>query len=461
MGNMLAKCLAGVAGLIAAGVPGVASVVTDPPVLQSQVQGVLDGAVSASGPGAVFLVVKGDQTLFEGARGRANLELDVPLTAAHVFRIASVTKIFVAASILKLAETGALSLDDTIAARLPEIRDGRGMTIRQVLQHTAGVSDTAPFRPPASPQAYDRAARLADIGRRPGDFPPGSNWRYSNAGYIVLGGLIERVTGEPWHVTIEKQFLVPLGLQHTRYAEQAPLVPGRASGYTTDRGAGAVRNVAFISPTVPDAAGALVSTAKDLARWMRALARGRAITPGGFQQMITPAAETSGPSRYGLGVYVWQVRGETMIGHTGQIPGFASVAGYLPSHDLTVVALSNDDSFDARIVGRRLAAIALGKPYPAVRPVAPVRDALHALAGRYRIDDATVRTLSVRDGRLYAQRGNGATIPLQMTAEGRFHFDPDELSYFEPVRAASGEVVRLDYYADGEGPAQALPRVLP
>jgi D-alanyl-D-alanine carboxypeptidase len=135
------------------------------------------------------------------------------------------------------------------------------------------------------------------------------------------------------------------------------------------------------------------------------------------------------------------------------------MVGHLPAHDVTIVVLGNDDSFDARVVGRRLAAISIGRPYPDVAPVAVAADVLQALTGQYRIDEATVRTLSMKDGRLYAQRGNGAVLPLQVTAHGNLHFDPDELSYFVPVRDPSGRVVRLDYYQDGEGPAQPLPRV--
>ena len=116
--------------------------------------------------------------------------------------------------------------------------------------------------------------------------------------------------------------------------------------------------------------------------------------------MMTPAAETNGTTRYGLGVYVSTVRGETMIGHTGQIPGFAVVVGYLQAHDVTIVALGNDDSFDARVVGRRLAAIAIGTPYPDVTPVSVSTETLQALTGQYRIDEATVRTLTMKDGPL-------------------------------------------------------------
>jgi D-alanyl-D-alanine carboxypeptidase len=427
-------------------------------VTASRSRGLLERTIREDGPGAVFLVGRGDTIVYTGARGRAHIELGVSLQADHVFRIASITKMFVASSVLKLAESGALSLDEPVARRLPEIGEGDRITVRQVLNHTSGISDKAQeSERPLTSGAYDRFARVAAIGRRPLDFAPGSGWRYSNAGYIVRGALVERITGTPWSVTLEQQFFDRLGLRHTGYADAATLRSGRAAGYTT--AAGRVRNVEFISPTIPDAAGGLVSTAEDLFRWCRALAAGRAISRESVRQMMTPVAEPNGTTRYGLGVYVSTVHGETMIGHTGQIPGFAAVVGYVPARDVTVVALGNDDSFDARVVGRRLAAIAIGTPYPDVTPVAVSTEALQALTGEYRIDELTVRTLTVKNGRLHTQRGHGAVIPLQVTSDGRLHFDPDELSYFVPVREPSGRVDRLDYYHDGEGPAQLLPRV--
>jgi D-alanyl-D-alanine carboxypeptidase len=425
----------------------------------SRVRSLLERTVREDRPGAVFLVARGDTITYTGARGRGHIELGVPLQAGHVFRIASITKMFVAASVLKLADSGAVSLDELVARRLPEIAAGRAMTVRQLLNHTAGVSDKAQESERSlTSRGYDRFARVAAIGQRPLDFSPGSEWRYSNAGYIVLAALVERITGAPWHVTLDQQFFGRLGLQHTGFADAATLWPGRVAGYTT--GDGQVRNVEFISPIIPDGAGGLVSTAGDLFRWCRALADGRVISRESVRQMMTPAAETNGAMRYGLGVYIWTVRGATMVGHTGQIPGFAAMVGYLPAHDVTIVALGNDDAFDARVVGRRLAAIGIGTPYPDVAPVTVAAEALQALTGRYRIDEATVRTLTVKDGRLYAQRGNGSVLPLQVTADGHLHFEPDELSYFVPVRDPSGRVVRLDYYQDGEGPAQPLRRIM-
>lgn len=427
-----------------------------------EAQKVLD-RIPANGPGAAVLVAQGKQVIFRRARGRAEIELDVPLSPDHTFRIASLTKIFTAASILKLAETGKLSLDDSLARYFPDMPDAGRITIRQLLNHTAGISDVASDpRAGSARRESDRPARLADILKRPLNFAPGTRWSYSNAGYILLGAVIESVTGEPWHAVLKKQFFQPLGMSHTRYGDMSVLIPGRAGGYTTDSPNREVRRVEFVSPTVPDSAGALVSTADDLLCWIRALTSGRAIGRESFHQMITPV-QTASPSpaseRYGLGVYLWQVRGETMIGHTGQIPGFASVIGYLPQHDITIIALANDDSFDARLVGRRLAAIAVGKPYQEVVRAKPSDSELRELEGSYRIDEHTVRRLLVKDGTLHTQRGDRNPIPLQVTAGHYLHFDPDELSYFVPVHDAAGRIAGLDYYQDGEGPPQRLPRI--
>lgn len=428
-----------------------------------EVEAVLEQAATPDGPGVAMLVARGDTVLFRGARGRADIELGVPLSPDQVFRIASVTKMFTAATVMKLAGQGKLSLDDPLAKYFPAIPGAAQITLRQLLNHTAGISDKSVMpQPGVFRREVDTATHLAEIGKRQPDFPSGTRWAYSNAGYIVLGAVIEKVTGEAWHVTLQKQLLDPLGLQHTRYGDTAALIAGRVAGYTTDNPGHQVTNAAFISASVPAAAGALVSTLDDLRLWMRALASGRAVGRDGFQGMIAMTPDLPGASpahRYGLGMYLWRVRGSAMIGHTGQIDGFASAVGYLPKEDLTVVVLANDDNFDARTMSRRLAAIALGKPYPNVAAVVPPDETLQALAGKYQYNETTLLTLSVKEHVLYFQRGERPPIRLLVTDDQRLHFIPDELSYFRPVRDASGKIVRLDYFEGGDDPPKAMPRM--
>jgi D-alanyl-D-alanine carboxypeptidase len=429
-----------------------------------QVRAELGKVATTHGPGAVVLIARGDQVVFRGARGLADVELGVPMKPDQVFRIASITKMFTAALVLKLAQQGRVSLDDPVSRYLPELAACGQATIRQLLSHTAGISD----RPTEAQRGHwrprtDTATQIAEIGARPLVFASGTDQKYSNSGFILLGAIVERVTGAPWYESLGSEILGPLRLEHTRYGGTDELVPGRVIGYSTDNPSHAVRTVMMGSLTFPAAAGGLLSTAADLARWMKALAKGEAVGHDGFAAMTTP---TEVPNRtpdhpYGLGTYVWSVRGAKMVGHTGQIDGFASALAYLPSVDVRIVVLANDDHFDARVLARRLAAISLGQPYPAVTPVRLGEPAMQALVGAYRVDATTTERISLVGARLYARRGARDPLPLQPAADGTLHFDPDELSYFRPRTDAGGAVIGLDYFRDGEGEPSSYPRVEP
>jgi len=407
----------------------------------------------------VILIAREERIIYSGARGMASIELGVPVGRSQVFAIASITKMFTAALVVRLAEEGRLSLDDRLARFLPDFPGAGDVTLRQLLNHTAGISDRR-VAPGPWPRDLTTAMLVADIARRPRDFAPGTEQRYSNAGFILLGAVIEQATGKAWHVAMAEYFFTPLGLARTGYAGVRAPVAGRVPGYSSSPSRQDVLT-AFSNPAVPGAAGGLIATADDLAQWMRALASGRAIGSAGYAEMARPPALPGGPSRdpYGLGMYIWRVRGETMVGHTGQIDGFASALAYLPGPNVTIVILANDDNLDARGMARRLAAIALGNPYsePVPQPFAP--EEIASLVGTYRVDPTTTLTLSQREGALYAQRSQRNPVPLQKARNGDLHFMPDELTYFRPVRSADGAVVRLDYFRDGDGPPISYPRI--
>jgi CubicO group peptidase (beta-lactamase class C family) len=194
---------------------------------------------------------------------------------------------------------------------------------------------------------------------------------------------------------------------------------------------------------------------------MRDLSGGKAVTLDDFQRMIKPSAELRGispGSQYGLGMFLWNLRGSLMCGHIGEINGFTSALAYLPKEDVTVVVLANDQSLDARILSRRLATIAIGKPYPDVAAVSLSAEQMQLLTGTYGAADTRVRTILVQNGRLYSKRAEGNVLELQATANGELHFNPDGLSYFLPVRNGSGKVIAMDYFEGGDGPAQRLAR---
>ena len=416
---------------------------------------------ATGGPGAVVLISRGDKVIFRAARGQANVELGVALTSADEFRIASLTKMFTAALVLKLADAGELALDDTLAKYLADFPHADKITIRELLAHTSGISDviTDP-QPGFSRREVDTATLIAQIRKRPLDFAPGSRWSYSNAGYILLGAVIEKVTGLRWYEAVEKQLLEPLHLTDTRYGAAAGLIRRRAAGYSVDAQTHALVNAAYISASIPAAAGGLISDADDLFRWMRALARDDVVSAKTFAQMTATSPRLPGDHEsyaYGMGMYLWHVRGERMVGHTGQIDGFTSALAYLPQIDVTIVVLANSDEFDARTAMRRFAAIALGSPYAAGAGVPVSAHEMEALAGRFGSSESG-ETIFVADGKLFAQRGTHRAVQLQMMAGGELHFLPDELTYFIPVRDVSGRVIALDAFEDGEGPARRLAR---
>jgi CubicO group peptidase (beta-lactamase class C family) len=424
----------------------------------AQAQAALAQAAYPGGSAVAVLVTRGDTTLFRGARGMANVELAVPATPDSLFRIASVTKTFTAALIVQMAERGEVSLDAPARDYLSGLPLDPRITLRHLLSHSAGIadSDVSPL-PPFGPGEIPLQTQLQRIAARPLLFAPGTSQRYSNGGYILLAGVIEQRTGMSWDEAMRTRLFRPLRLDDTDYDRSGPIVRNRVEGYTLVNGA--VQNAGPVNISLPKTAGSLRSRLDDLRHWIRALAGGRVVSPAGFAAMTTPARpDVPVQERYGLGLYIWQVRGETVIGHTGQIEGAASALVYLPAHDIVIAVLANNDEFDAQGLARRLAAIALGHPYPVPRPATVPAAQLAMLAGRYGNDAATIRTLAVADGRLTMARGNRQALPVMIDSEGNIRFIPDELSYFTPVRDTQGRIVRLDYYPKGEGPALPYPR---
>lgn len=418
----------------------------------------LAAAIDPKGSGAVVLIARGDTILYRKARGMADIELGVPLKPDQVFRIASITKSFTAALLVQMAARGEVALDAPAIRYLPDVPLDPRITLRQLLSHTAGVAENdAVPQPPFGNGEVPLAEQVRRIAARSLAFEPGTAQRYSNAGYILLAAVIEKVTGQSWDEAMRSRLFAPLGLADTAYDRADMVVPGRVAGYAMDKGV--LRNAAPFNVSIPKTAGSLRSTAADLLRWMRALSQGKAVGAEGFAEMSRPALAGVGvQDRYGLGLYRWQVRGQDAIGHTGQINGFASALFYLPAEDATVVVLANNDGFDAQTLARRMAAIVIGKPYPLPAAGGGLPRDATALVGTYGSDPATMRMVALSGARITVARPGRQPIPVMLDGQGDIHFVPDELSYFTPVRDGAGNVIRLDYFARGEGPALPLGR---
>ena len=427
-----------------------------------QAQQLLAETITAEGPGIAILVARGDEVIFRDSRGMAQLELDVPMHAENIFRIGSNTKQFAAVSILKLVEAGRLSLADPLSRFLPDYPNGAHITVHELLNHTSGIKDylaiTGYFQS-AIRQDVDTAKLIDVFKNQPVDFAPGTDWKYSNSGYILIGAILEKLTGKPWHEAIGELVLKPLVLTHTRYDSDQVILAGRAAGYSVDD-AGHVRNAPYVSMTQAGAAGGLVSNVDDLFHWMRAVHGGKVLGAESYGRFITPVPTPSGePSDYGYGIETHKLRGLRTLEHAGRDPGFMSYILYIPDASISVVALANTDSppYDISVLTYKLAATALGNPYPTRHPIALTAAQMRGIAGVYKQGKGR-RTIAVSEGALYTKRDGGAAHVLRASSSSELYFD-EVLDYFTVIRDRSGRVVALEHFADGEAPGSRLPRL--
>lgn len=413
-------------------------------------------------PGMALLLARGDEVLFRSACGRASLELQVPLAPTQVFRIGSVTKQFAAVAVLRLVEEGKLSLDDPLSQFVPGYPNGEAVTVRMLLDHTSGIKSytdlpgvmDGPIR-----EDLTTAKLIERFKDQPAEFAPGEGWQYNNSGYVLVGAVIEKVTGKPWHQYLQEAFFTPLKLSHTGYGDAAEgLIPGHVSGYTlkVERWAQA----AFLSMTQPHAGGALVSNVDDLLAWNRALHGGKLIGAALYEQMVTPAKGAEAP--YGFGIEIGTLRGERVLQHGGGIPGFSAFLMYLPDSEISAAVLYNADSGRPGMLGtgriaNQLAAYALGKPYPEKTPVAMAVEVLEAYQGVYRIDADNARVLRVVDGKLTSQRSGGMAHTLIPIGVDTFVFD-EGFSRIVFERDADGHVDAMRFYPEDEGEGERVAR---
>jgi D-alanyl-D-alanine carboxypeptidase len=432
------------------------SALADPsgsPDLSRQAEKMIQDGVDNHGPGVAVLVARDDIILYRSARGMASLELGVSLKPEQVFRIGSITKTFTAATILKLSSEHKLSLNDPLSKFLPNFPNGSHITLSELLSHTSGVSDGW-TTDAAKPIDTDETVKL--IASVPPDFPPGSAWSYSNSGYMLLGAVMEKVTGKPWYEVIREQLIEPLGLKRTGFYPDEVVVTGRATGYSKDE-QGKTILAPFVSISGPGAAGALTSNAGDLFRWMRALTTDRALPSGLYQVMSSPATKLDGKRLdYGFGLMLGTVRGEPVVEHNGGIEGFSSHLLYFPNQHVTVVVLANTDagSPNPRSLAHRLGAMAIGKPYGDLQAIPASVIQEKELSGTYRSDAGVTHLLSVSDGSLTIRRDGGPERVLAFAVGGTLFYPTDPTDYIKVIRDKQRRVFALDFYVDGMPPAR-------
>lgn len=439
-----------VAGVIWQGFPA------DPTVAAAQatspaqaIDALMTTAYPADQPGAAIIVVKDGSVLFRKAYGMANLELGVALQPEHVFALASLSKPFTAAAVLKLAEEGKLSLSDDITRFLPTYpTHGNKITIEHLLTHTSGLSalsETSDYRAAAA-QESPLVDVLDDwIKDLPPDFAPGERWAYSNWGYNLLGAIIERAAGTTYATYLDDRLFKPAGMTHTAYNDRRRIIPMRATGY--EQQGDQIVNLAPIRYRVflPGGAATLVSTVDDLARWNDALDTGRVLSPESTERMFTSFKLKDGSeTHYGYGWDLGSYEGHRVQEHAGGTFGFLSYMVRMPQDHVFVAALTNR-SFAAppiQATTHRIAAIAMGSPVSEPPAVTLSAAELDRVVGTYRGPDVGTFTVT-RDGtNAFVTTSAFGKLPLIPTSPLAFRTDTVLWTWTFELDAAGAKAAR-------------------
>lgn len=312
--------------------------------LDAAITGAMD---SARIPGAIVGVWSPDGDYVK-AFGIADTATGTPMKTDFYHRIGSVTKTFTATAVLQLAGDGRIGLDDPIDRYVEGVPGGESITVRQLAGMRSGLADYSKadgFQAAvaANPRGDFTPQRLLDWAfALPPVAPPGAQVEYCNTNFILLGLLVEKVTGAPIADYLTERILDPLALRHTSFPTGTQFPEPHARGYTEPvDGTGPPVDASDWSAGLTWAAGGMISTLEDIRSWLPALASGSLLKPELQAERLNTRPEPGSPTDFGYGLGVFTVAG--WIGHNGSVPGYQTVAVHLPQRETTLVVMTNTD----------------------------------------------------------------------------------------------------------------------
>jgi CubicO group peptidase (beta-lactamase class C family) len=304
------------------------------------------------------LVAKGGKILASKGYGMANYELDVPNGPQTKFRLGSDTKQFTAMAIMQLQEQGKLKAEDPIKKFLPDFPNGETITIHHLLTHTSGIPSFTEFPDYVSTMALPSPVEktVERFKNKPLEFAPGEKYNYSNSGYILLGYLIEKISGKSYEAFLKENIFDPLQMKDSGYDHSTDVLKNRAAGY--ELSGGEIYNASYIDMTIPHAGGALYSTVEDLYKWDRALYTEKLVKKSALEKIFTPFK-----NNYAYGWLIGAFKGHKSISHDGGINGFTTNIARYVNDDACVVVLNNFGTAFTGKISQDLAAILFGEKY--------------------------------------------------------------------------------------------------
>jgi len=393
------------------------------------------------------LVARDATVILNKGYGSANLEWQIPNTPTTKFRLGSITKQFTAASILLLEERGKLKLEDPIKMYMTDAPTAWDrITIFNLLTHTSGILNFTSLAEYKTLQLSDTppAKTIAAVRDRPLDFFPGEKMSYSNSGYILLGYVIEKITGGSYEQFVRDNIFTPLGMKDSGYDSNSAIIERRAAGYSPSP-SGPI-NAGYVHMSIPHAAGALYSTTEDLLRWEQSLFGGKVVSAASLKKMTTPFK-----NNYALGVVVQTADGRTVVNHGGGIEGFNTFLAYYPDDKLTVVVLSNINGPTPNAIATKLATVAHGGTVQTSserKEITLPAATLEKFVGTYEVAPGMSMWIRLQGDHLTTQLGGQPQFPIFAESATKFFLKAVD-AQLEFVTGADGAVTAAILHQNG------------
>ncbi|MDB5135233.1 MAG: serine hydrolase [Mucilaginibacter sp.] len=388
-----------------------------------------------------ILVCKNGKIVFEKAYGYQDIENKIINTPNTIYQVGSMTKQFTATVILKLAEQNKLTLDDKISKYFPDFKRGNEITIKHLLTHTSGISELfrdSLFIQENKEKPISREKLLSFFMNKPLYFEPGTKYLYCNSGYILLGLIIEKVTGKPYEQIVKGYILKPLKMTHSGFDFAGLNSAQKAIGYTRFSKTENIASKPWDS-TATYSAGSLYSTSNDLYLWHKGLLNNKILKRSSLEKAYTPFLEG-----YGLGCWIDSLYQRRVISHGGNIEGFTSYFGRIQEDDVCVILLNNIYNREIESIGTSIFAILYDKPYHFFDEIKLSADVLEKYVGKYEINpDYHIKITRLND-QLFAQIKEEPKFEIVADKENSFFVKEEDIRI--KFRANADKTYRLVFY---------------
>ncbi len=390
---------------------------------ENKIDSLIEKAVQLNRFNGSVLVAKNGRIIYEKAFGYQDGGKNILNTSNTIYQIGSTTKEFTAAVILKLAEQHKLSIDDKLSKYFSDFIRGDEITVKHLLTHTSGIyeilRDHTAFNESTKPRSKERM--LSFFINKPLDFDPGTQYSYCNSGYILLGLIIEKVTGKPYEQVVRDYILKPLGMEYSGFDFAGLQSPDKAIGYTKYTKTIKEASIPWDS-TATFSAGSLYSTVGDLYRWHNGLLNYKIYNKSSMAEATTPFLEG-----YGLGCWIDTIYNKKVVSHGGNILGFTSYFGRIQDEDVCIILLNNIFNHQIETIGLSILAILYNQPYSYFDEMKLTPEVLQEYVGEYEINaDYRVKITQAED-HLFIQRNNLPGTEIFAYKENTFFQKDDDI----------------------------------